>query len=157
MGKQAKTASELEVNREASGRSHRFLGDGSLKPRDGLAFYGRQPSEIPALSSWPTRSRPTLRAVWVRRMNHGTTGARGPNLSVNKVNWQKVGRVTGPGRYMLPFGYLLITAEDLEIWKQFPNAEFALVAQPFVGCCAAVCRTRIRIQVGRVRPWPGDG
>ena len=50
-------------------------------------------------------------------------------MSVNKVNWEKVGRITAPGRYMFRFGYLVITAEDLEIWKQFPNAEFALVTQ----------------------------
>jgi hypothetical protein len=39
----------------------------------------------------------------------------------------KVGRVTSPGRYMLRF---VITAEDLAIWTQFPDAEFALVEQP---------------------------
>jgi hypothetical protein len=54
-------------------------------------------------------------------------------LSVNKVNWEKVGRVAEPGRYMFRFGYLVITADDLDIWKQFPNAEFALVAQPSAG------------------------
>jgi hypothetical protein len=37
--------------------------------------------------------------------------------------------VTMPGRYMLRFGNVLITAEDLEIWKQFPGVEFTLVAQ----------------------------
>jgi hypothetical protein len=50
-------------------------------------------------------------------------------LSVNKVNWEDVGRVTEPGRYMLRFGNLLITAEDIEIWKQFPGVDFTLVAQ----------------------------
>jgi hypothetical protein len=57
--------------------------------------------------------------------NVGTT-----HLSVNKVNWDKVGRVTEPGRYMLRFGYVVITAEDLAIWTQFPDAEFALIEQP---------------------------
>jgi hypothetical protein len=50
--------------------------------------------------------------------------------SVNKVNWNKVGRVTSPGRYMLRFGYLVITAEDLAVWTQFPDAEFAHVELP---------------------------
>lgn len=46
---------------------------------------------------------------------------------VGKVTWQKVGRVTEPGRYMFTFGWVNITADDLAIWKQFPNASFALV------------------------------
>jgi hypothetical protein len=41
--------------------------------------------------------------------------------------------VTEPGRYMFRFGYLVITAEDIAIWEQFPKAEFALVAQQSVG------------------------
>jgi hypothetical protein len=48
-------------------------------------------------------------------------------LVVNKVTWQQVGLVTEPGRYMFRFGWLTITAEDLAVWKQFPNAAFALV------------------------------
>jgi hypothetical protein len=51
-------------------------------------------------------------------------------MSVNKVNWDKVGRVTEPGRYMLRFGYVEITAEDLAVWTQFPDAEFAPIEQP---------------------------
>ena len=49
---------------------------------------------------------------------------------VDKVTWQKVGRVTEPGRYMFKFGWLTIAAEDLAIWHQFPNASFALVRMP---------------------------
>jgi hypothetical protein len=48
-------------------------------------------------------------------------------LGVNKVNWQQVGHVTEPGRYMFRFGWLTITPEDLAIWEQFPDAMFALV------------------------------
>jgi hypothetical protein len=48
-------------------------------------------------------------------------------LAVNKITWQKVGRVTEPGRYMFTFGWLTIAAEDLAVWEQFPNAEFTLV------------------------------
>ncbi len=51
-------------------------------------------------------------------------------MAVNKITWEKTGRVTEPGRYMYRFGWLTITAEDLNIWKQFPNAEFTLVVQP---------------------------
>jgi hypothetical protein len=48
-------------------------------------------------------------------------------LGVNKVTWQQVGHVTEPGRYMFRFGWLTITADDLAIWQQFPDAAFALV------------------------------
>jgi hypothetical protein len=46
---------------------------------------------------------------------------------VNKITWQKVGRVTEPGRYMYTFGWLTISAEDIAVWEQFPNAAFTLV------------------------------
>jgi len=49
---------------------------------------------------------------------------------VNKISWQKAGHVTEPGRYMFTFGYLTVTAEDLAIWRQFPDATFTLVEVP---------------------------
>lgn len=49
---------------------------------------------------------------------------------VNKISWQKAGGVTEPGRYMFTFGWLTVTAEDLAIWKQFPQALFTLVKLP---------------------------
>lgn len=51
-------------------------------------------------------------------------------MNINKISWEKVGRVTEPGRYMYKFGWLTITAEDLDVWKKFPSATFMLVAQP---------------------------
>ena len=48
-------------------------------------------------------------------------------MVVNKVTWQQAGLVTEPGRYMFRFGWLTISAEDLAVWNQFPNASFALV------------------------------
>ena len=48
-------------------------------------------------------------------------------MAVNKVSWQQVGHVTEPGRYMYRFGWLTIIADDLAIWKQFPDASFTLV------------------------------
>jgi hypothetical protein len=50
-----------------------------------------------------------------------------PPLPVNRVTWQQVGHVTEPGRYMFRFGWLTVTADDLAIWTQFPDASFALV------------------------------
>jgi hypothetical protein len=49
---------------------------------------------------------------------------------VNKVTWQRAGRVTEPGRYMFRYGWLTVTAEDLAIWQQFPEASFTLVNLP---------------------------
>jgi hypothetical protein len=49
---------------------------------------------------------------------------------VNKISWQRAGGVTEPGRYMFTFGWLTVTAEDLAIWKRFPDALFTLVEMP---------------------------
>jgi hypothetical protein len=49
-----------------------------------------------------------------------------PGLSVNKITWAEVGRVAKPGQYMFTFGWLMITADDLAIWKEYPNAAFTL-------------------------------
>jgi hypothetical protein len=49
---------------------------------------------------------------------------------VHKVTWAQVGRVAEPGRYLFRFGWLTITADDLAIWQQFPDAAFTLVVQP---------------------------
>ncbi|HEY0300762.1 MAG TPA: hypothetical protein VGC36_05495 [Rhizomicrobium sp.] len=51
---------------------------------------------------------------------------------VDKVTWQKVGRVTEPGRYMFRFGWLTVTDADLAIWRQYPDAQFTLVMLPSV-------------------------
>jgi len=51
-------------------------------------------------------------------------------LSVTKITWQRAGLVTEPGRYMFRFGWLNVTAEDLAIWQQFPDATFTLVQIP---------------------------
>jgi hypothetical protein len=49
---------------------------------------------------------------------------------VDKITWQKAGRVTEPGRYMFTFGWLTVTAEDLRVWERFPDAAFTLVRLP---------------------------
>jgi hypothetical protein len=51
----------------------------------------------------------------------------GSPASINKITWQKAGHVTEPGRYMLRFGWLIVTGDDLAIWRQFPNATFTLL------------------------------
>ena len=47
-------------------------------------------------------------------------------MAVNKITWAQVGLVTEPGRYMLKFGWLTITADDLAIWQKYPTAAFTL-------------------------------
>ena len=49
---------------------------------------------------------------------------------VNKITWQKAGGVTEPGRYMFTFGWLTVTADDLAVWKMYPDAAFTLVKLP---------------------------
>jgi hypothetical protein len=49
---------------------------------------------------------------------------------VNKIDWDKAGRVTEPGRYMLAFGWLNVTAADVAVWQQYPGARFTLVQVP---------------------------
>lgn len=49
---------------------------------------------------------------------------------VNKITWQRAGLVTEPGRYMFRYGWLTVTAADIAIWQQFPEAAFTLVKMP---------------------------
>jgi hypothetical protein len=51
-------------------------------------------------------------------------------MRVNKINWDKIGRVTEPGRYRCFFGYLTVTSEDIEVWTQYPHATFTLISRP---------------------------
>ena len=47
-------------------------------------------------------------------------------MIVARVGWGNVGKVQELGRYMFRFGWVTITADDLAIWSQFPEATFAL-------------------------------
>ena len=50
-------------------------------------------------------------------------------MAVDKITWERVGRVTEPGRYMYTFGWLTITDDDLQIWQRYPDAAFTLLAE----------------------------
>jgi hypothetical protein len=50
-------------------------------------------------------------------------------MRVNKINWDKIGRVTEPGRYKCFFGYLTVTSDDIEVWTRYPDATFTLITQ----------------------------
>lgn len=49
---------------------------------------------------------------------------------VDKINWQKAGKVSEPGRYMFRFGWLTISADDVAVWRYYPDAQFTLVRIP---------------------------
>jgi hypothetical protein len=57
----------------------------------------------------------------------GLEGGAVIDSEVHKVTWAQVGRVAEPGRYLFTFGWLTITADDLDVWRQYPNAAFTLV------------------------------
>nr|WP_315738217.1 MULTISPECIES: hypothetical protein [unclassified Bradyrhizobium] len=50
--------------------------------------------------------------------------------AVNKIDWNKADRITEPGRYMLPFGWLTVTVDDIAVWQRYPGAAFTLVEGP---------------------------
>jgi hypothetical protein len=51
-------------------------------------------------------------------------------MRVNKITWDKIGRVTEPGRYRCFFGYLNVTSEDIEVWVRYPQATFTSISRP---------------------------
>lgn len=51
-------------------------------------------------------------------------------MRVNKINWDKIGRMTEPGRYKCFFGYLTVTSDDIEVWTRYPDATFTLIEGP---------------------------
>ena len=50
-------------------------------------------------------------------------------VRVNKINWDKLGRVTEPGRYKCFFGFVTVTPDDIDVWTRFPGATFTLITQ----------------------------
>ncbi|MGY3116552.1 hypothetical protein ACVWXQ_000487 [Bradyrhizobium sp. S3.14.4] len=47
-------------------------------------------------------------------------------MRVNKINWDKIGRVTEPGRYKCFFGYLTVSSEDIEGVDALPRRDIHL-------------------------------
>lgn len=54
-------------------------------------------------------------------------------MTVNRVSWKQVGSVQEAGRYMVRFGWVTVTADDLQICFLFPDATFALYEVPGEG------------------------
>ena len=46
---------------------------------------------------------------------------------MNKLTWEDIGSATVPGQYQTRFGMVEVTGDDVAIWKQFPQAKFAVV------------------------------
>lgn len=51
-------------------------------------------------------------------------------ITWQKISWKKAGHVVEPGRYMYRFGWLTVTAEDIAVWRQYPQAEFTMLQLP---------------------------
>jgi hypothetical protein len=56
-------------------------------------------------------------------------GRQAEEVTVNRVSWKQVGMIREPGRYKLRFGWVTVTAVDLEVWSLFPEATFALLGE----------------------------
>lgn len=48
-------------------------------------------------------------------------------MRVNKITWDKIGRVNVPGRYQYTFGFVTVTDADIEVWQRYPQASFTLI------------------------------
>ena len=71
-------------------------------------------------------------------------------IDARKVRWKDVGEVTEPGRYLFTFGWLTIAADDIAIWRTYPQAAFTLVAVPPQG------DTPDEFRLGAFDPGPPD-
>ena len=79
------------------------------------------------ISDKPLTARELARAAAATKTRTEPRTHSVPKSSVNKIIWAQAGRVTEPGRYMFKFGWLIVTPQDLAIWKQYPNAAFTLL------------------------------
>jgi hypothetical protein len=46
---------------------------------------------------------------------------------MNKITWGEIGMATEPGEYRYRFGIVIVTARDIAIWQQFPDAAFTVI------------------------------
>jgi hypothetical protein len=46
---------------------------------------------------------------------------------MNKITWREIGMATEPGQYRYRFGIVIVTAQDIAIWRQFPDAAFTVI------------------------------
>lgn len=51
-------------------------------------------------------------------------------MRVPRVSWAELGRVQTRGRYMFKFGWVTISEDDLAVWRNYPEATFALYEAP---------------------------
>jgi hypothetical protein len=48
---------------------------------------------------------------------------------MNKITWSDIGMATEPGQCQTRLGLVDVTAADIEVWQQFPQATFAIFGQ----------------------------
>jgi hypothetical protein len=89
---------------------------------------GNAPERITPIPIDPRFCSGVASLSWSKRSALGGPAlkAKGKRVTINKITWAQVGRVTEPGRYMFKFGWLTITSDDLAIWKAHPNGAFTL-------------------------------
>lgn len=101
------------------------LDQSLVGPEDDLSGRATEPVDSVVKSS-PIESTAETAPVVPPSIELSRPGAATETRTVNKVTWAQVGRVTEPGRYMLRFGWVTISVEDLAIWQQYPDAVFTL-------------------------------
>lgn len=72
--------------------------------------------------------RVNLRPQW--RMSVARRWARwisGTDSAMNKITWGEIGMAKEPGQYRYRFGFVTVTAHDIAIWQQYPNAVFTVI------------------------------
>lgn len=77
-------------------------------------------------------------------------------MRVNKITWDKIGRVTKPGRYRCFFGYLTVTSEDIRVWTQYPGATFTLITRRPTEQSAGEDYCLDTFDIGSSNSRPGD-
>jgi hypothetical protein len=46
---------------------------------------------------------------------------------MKKISWHEIGMATEPGQYRYRFGFVIVSARDIAIWQQYPDAVFSVI------------------------------
>jgi len=80
----------------------------------------------PTAESLPTTGRrpgSESKKMWQQPLSVRSDG------DIPKLSWDDVGKATEPGQYKSRYGLIQVRADEIRIWKMYPNAAFA-VMQP---------------------------
>jgi hypothetical protein len=75
---------------------------------------------LPTIPRGPTSASPT---TWCPRSSVSSDG------DIPKLRWDDIGKTTEPGQHKSRYGLIHVRADEIRIWKTYPNAAFA-VMQP---------------------------